>query len=322
MAVNVYYSTDAGAPALSNAAGSLITVLDACLVNGYGSKSAAGWTKPYSSSTTGASYRSGTGSNQFYLNVDDTQPHYAMARGYETMSAFDTGTGLFPTVATMSGGVFFQKTNNTAGNRPWVVVANAKIFYFFTAWDTSATHANYSTWFCFGDFISTKPGDAYNTIIIGGIGTGMSTAASNASSTSYVPYYGFIDAMFPGHYVARPYTQTGISTVVSKQVDLARLGSGTPGTWLNSYSFTYGVGANSVPYPNLPDGGIYVSPVWISEPGSYVRGKLPGLWLFQGRTPLNHKDTYTGSGDLSGKTFTAVNSWASQFHIETSDTWY
>lgn len=39
MTTVVYYSsTDAGAPTLNNAAGSMISVLDACLVNGYGSK--------------------------------------------------------------------------------------------------------------------------------------------------------------------------------------------------------------------------------------------------------------------------------------------
>ena len=39
MAVTVYRSTDTGAPALyTDSAGSLITILDACLVNGYGSQ--------------------------------------------------------------------------------------------------------------------------------------------------------------------------------------------------------------------------------------------------------------------------------------------
>ena len=38
MAVTVYRSTDASAPLLTNSNGSLIAVLRACLVDGYGSK--------------------------------------------------------------------------------------------------------------------------------------------------------------------------------------------------------------------------------------------------------------------------------------------
>jgi len=45
----LYQSTDSGAPALSGQAGSLLEVLDACLVNGYGGKAAAGWGIAFSS---------------------------------------------------------------------------------------------------------------------------------------------------------------------------------------------------------------------------------------------------------------------------------
>ena len=41
--VTVYRSTDEGAPQLSAAAGSLKTVLKACLTNGYGTKQPLGW---------------------------------------------------------------------------------------------------------------------------------------------------------------------------------------------------------------------------------------------------------------------------------------
>ena len=56
MGVTVYRFDDAGAPTLSAAAGALISVLDACLVNGYGAKPAAGWTKAFSG-TNQAAYR-------------------------------------------------------------------------------------------------------------------------------------------------------------------------------------------------------------------------------------------------------------------------
>lgn len=325
MPVTVYSSTDASAPSLTSTAGSLISVLDACLVNGYGAKSAAGWVKSYSSSTTGASYRQGTGSNQLYVNVDDTQPNYARARGHEVMTAYNTGTGLFPTDAQQSGGVYFQKTNNVAGTRAWTCVANARIFYFFSQYDTTANFGN-GSWFSFGDIISTKAGDAYNTVLIGAVGATMPTTIANSAANSLVPVYSFVSTVLAGHWIARSHTQAGASTAIGKHVDFARLGYTTNGSNLQSYQYTFGVGSDRVLYPNTPDGGLYVTPVWIHEAPSLttgvVRGRLPGLYLFQGQTWLNHADTYTGSGDLSGKTFQAFSAWNSQFHIETSDTWY
>src|SRR5574337_1555206 len=97
MTVNVYRSSDASAPVLTGQAGSLITVLDACLISGYGSKSPAGWVKPYSG-TNLAAYRAATG-NQFYFRVDDSGTVEARISGYETMSDVNTGTGQFPTTA-------------------------------------------------------------------------------------------------------------------------------------------------------------------------------------------------------------------------------
>ena len=44
----IYTATDIGGPGLlTGVTGSLINILNACLVNGYTSKSAAGWTKPF-----------------------------------------------------------------------------------------------------------------------------------------------------------------------------------------------------------------------------------------------------------------------------------
>ena len=39
--IKYFESTDAGAPTLNNAVGSMIAVLDACLITGYNSKSVA-----------------------------------------------------------------------------------------------------------------------------------------------------------------------------------------------------------------------------------------------------------------------------------------
>ena len=72
MTVTVYLSTDASAPTLDGNVGSLITVLDAVLVNGYGAKAAAGWTKAFSG-TNKAAYRNSpsTGTGLFWRIQDD-----------------------------------------------------------------------------------------------------------------------------------------------------------------------------------------------------------------------------------------------------------
>src|ERR1700692_1964892 len=111
MTVTVYRSTDASAPVLTGSVGTLLTVLDAVLVNGYGAVSAAAWTKPFSNASNVGCYKnSATDGTGFCLNVNDAGPGSGGARearmtGFETMSALSTGTGQFPTSAQLTIGI-------------------------------------------------------------------------------------------------------------------------------------------------------------------------------------------------------------------------
>lgn len=97
MPATLYLSTDSGAPVLNTTAGSLIALLDAVLVNGYGSKPAAGWTKAFSG-TNKAAYRNGaTAKARSYFRVDDSNAGYATLAGYDQMSDVDSGSYRFPT---------------------------------------------------------------------------------------------------------------------------------------------------------------------------------------------------------------------------------
>src|SRR5438309_11659795 len=74
MTVRVYKSTDASAPALTGQVGSLTALLDAILVNGYGTKTAAGWTIGFTTTKKLAYLHNLTGANNAcgtYLCVDD-----------------------------------------------------------------------------------------------------------------------------------------------------------------------------------------------------------------------------------------------------------
>ena len=79
-----------------------------------------------------------------------------------------------------------------------------------------------------------------------------------------------------------------------------------------------------VAYPNPTDGGLYLSPVWVHEPaGPTIRGRLRGFWqlchLYSGFTD---GETFTGTGDLAGRTFTVMRQSANNgaYCIETSAT--
>jgi len=218
MATTLYRSTDGSAPTMSGTAGDLIAVLDACLVNGYGAKAAAGWTKVFSG-TNKAVYQAPAGT-QFYLRVLDdgsdgtNGARVASVRGYESMSDVDTGTGDYPTVAQQADGLFFAKSSTAdAATRPWAVVADSKRVIILGAYISGDTNEQYKHVF-FGDLISTAPGDSYCSSIFG------ATTSANAVST-VSPGNTAIEGVLCGgsaaqnFYTARDHTGVGGSTVTA-----------------------------------------------------------------------------------------------------------
>lgn len=302
MTVTVYKSTDPGAPVLSGQAGTLINVLDACLVNGYGAKPSAGWTKSYSG-TNKAAYRMPPGTNQHYLRVDDSNAQHGLMVGYESMSDVDTGTGPFPTAAQMANGVFLYKSataNSTA--RAWYLITNGKIFYLIINMDGNETRQQ---GFGFGQIDSRKSGDAYHTIIMGGTGSSY--------QASYVGFGYQMSSLIPAHYMARSYSQTGTSIQVGKHQDRTRDPNG------------YYLGRGQIPYPDPVNSELLMGRLFVHESQTVIRGSLPGIWNPAHYFPLSEGDIFAGSGVFSGKTFevkhVAATSSYSQIFFEISDTW-
>jgi hypothetical protein len=326
MAVTFYRSTDTSAPSLTGAVGSLVALLDACLVNGYGSQAAAGWTIAYTA-TNKRDYKQGTGSNGYYLDVDDSAPttaKEARMRGYETMSALATGTQAFPTSAQSSFGDICRKSNTAdATARPWYCIADATCFYLFV--DTGDfTGPAYSCGFMFGDFFSYKSGDIYNTAIVGRKAENSSSDVDEWLQVINSSANALISTAWPtGHYVDRHWTGVGGSLPFSKFASLlAGLSSGTGGN-------NTGSSISLCAYPNGPDGALELSPLWIGHQGN-VRGYLKGLWCPLHFQPCGHGDTFTGTGNMAGKSFLALNMRNSnvagsgllgQIVVETSNTW-
>lgn len=308
MAVTVYRSTDSSAPTLSGTVGDLINLLDKCLVTGYGSKSAAGWTKPYTG-TNAAVFRQG-GGNQFYLDVNDNAPataKEARVRGYETMSAVSTGTGLFPTVAQVTNGLTIRKsTTADATTRSWILIADDRTFYLGIL---AADSANVYWLFSFGDFYSTLSGDSYRTLIMGrqldnsGNDDAVMTMSSSPTGTQ------------TGHYIARNSIGTGTSIAFGKVGEYILGG--------NSTTFS-----GTLPYPNPTDGGLYLSPIRIvdtgSSPANAMRGFMRGLYQpLHAISAFTDRDTFSGTGPYAGKTFIVLKAAgffsSGVYIIETSD---
>lgn len=150
-------NTDASAPALTNVAGSLITVLDWVLDVGTGTH----WEKVYTG-TNKAVYRATTG-NRFYLRVDDTLGETAYIRGYESMTDVDTGTNPFPMDTQQVTYARAVKKEVGADTR-WWAVGDSQWISMLNSHDS--TYEECLVYWGFGDVATSPTTDNYNTLLV------------------------------------------------------------------------------------------------------------------------------------------------------------
>lgn len=321
MTVRFYSSADAGAPVLRGATpGDLINLLDKCLVTGYGSKTAAGWTKPYTG-TNIAAFRQGAGSNNMYLRVDDTPTatgtaiRSARVVGYESMSDVNTGAPIsFPTPVQVSGGAHW--VTNCAGGvhadaRVWYVVADES--FFWIRWlnypSQGESQNGYYETYCFGDIIPLKPGDAAHTVLL--CKTTQMANTFHSDPWSGQAMNGGVSGNSFGLVAARSFTQAGGPIWLGWHTDHVK----------GSSSF----GTGNLSYPHSPDGALYLAPVWAHEyhiAPYNVRGIMPGLWVpCHSQGILSQHQYFDGQGDLLGKQFMGWRAWSTVVAAEVSDTW-
>lgn len=108
MAVTVYKSNDPSAPLLQPTLGSYNNFLKAILVDGYGSKSAAGWTMPYDDiAANGQSIFANASGKHFLVQHDEfrytngttaANYHFAFIRGCASYTDWNTTSGNFPNI--------------------------------------------------------------------------------------------------------------------------------------------------------------------------------------------------------------------------------
>jgi hypothetical protein len=367
--VKYFHSAMPGAPVLNGTAGSLIAILDACLVNGFGLKTVdslvvagnvatanistghsaekdtvvliagatpaelngewkvastttttitfvtagildqtaagtitlklapAGWAKPFSGTNLAAYKPTDVTATGCLLRVDDTLAKTARLVGYETMSDVNTGTGPFPTVAQKSGGVWWSKSNAAdASSRPWVLVSDGRFFYSGRAhYPAFATNGNGYELAVFGDFLPTKSSDPFGATL-----TGQAADTSSADPVILNNYwYSAPTTTTDDLYIARSYTGLGSS------IRLVRTMPSLLATTINWTSGGFGG-----PYPNPPDGGLYVVPHFLFEGTTLIfRGTSPGFYGCPQVVPTGSfaaRDSVTGVTGLPGKTLKAL----------------
>jgi hypothetical protein len=305
-------------------------LLDACLVNGYGTKPGAGWIKPFPNTGSAGTFAQSvgawtqpSGSSSCSLFINDNSPNVtakfteAWATGWEVLvspntASFTTvgsGSGQFPTPAQLltSGHTVIRKsaTSDSSSLRQWIVVADSSSFYMFLA---TGDTANMYYGFGFGDiysYVGTGSADSYRCIIIG----------RNAENTAAAGNDGFdafnvLNTATIGNFLPRPFTGIGTSITVGKHGDGIK-GSST--TWLGT-----------IPFPNVVDNALYVSPVWVTESSSsYIRGQLRGMYqICHPITNFTDGQTFNGSLDYNGKSFFVIKTTPNSgiYGIETSNT--
>lgn len=295
MTVRVYRSSDSGAPAIGRSLGSLITLLDAVLVNGYGVKAGLGWTKAYSD-VNKAMYRQGAGSAGRYLYVDDSvNVDYANVRGVcFPASITDINRDAF-------GGTtaYFNKPDAS-----WAVVGNEKFFYLFIS---RAGWGPYYQGVCFGDIASFAANDAGRTLLI----------HADYITGSALPAYDYLvrvdTSTLSNHSMAGGLQSTGALTGGLGKAVMA------PAITMN--------------YPAAV-GGLLYAPLVIHHgtgglsAGVELRGMLPGAYRplhDVQKLPLASGTVIAGSGAYAGRSFEVFQGWdntaPSVILIETSDTW-
>lgn len=318
-----YQSTDASAPTLTGQAGSLIALLDAVLVNGYGSKSGAGWSHPFPTSLNIAMYTPGSGTQRILLVQDDASltgsGRDSIIRGVESATSLLSVTNTYPTVAQQTNGVNWRKSSTADSTaRPWWIFADSRTMYMMVqTGDTGATSGIYPL-YMFGDFYSYNASDTFNSLLIGCIGSATSENFGSTGFNQSDQYYDILQSSFVGHY--KPRLVAGGSGTLSikcgKVVNSAFFS--TAGNTTNQA--TPGV----LSYPNTNDGCMYLANAMINDATTpdNIHGELRGLYYMNhGIQYFTDQDTFNGLPG-SGQTFKVFRTtpFSGLYVFETSNT--
>ena len=166
--VKVYRWDDEGAPQVESAAGSIKTILKACLVTGYGEgnkrKDGLGWEMAFEKTQEACFRSTHPKATKWWLGVDDSK--------YGDRARYVDLCGLLEPTSAKAGKVkqkvinssgfhnfIYKKNDNNRDKIQWVVVGNERAFTLIILWQ------DYCSFFIFGNFCSLAVADEANTLL-------------------------------------------------------------------------------------------------------------------------------------------------------------
>lgn len=205
MTVRVFQSTDNGAPALGiTNDGSLITILRACLIDGYGTRTPQGWTMPFSDLPNKlACFKSVNGDT---LRVDDSLDYrWAAVTAFKTMTDVNTGTEEYPNSVQLGNDHHYRaykRNSSSAIHGEWIVIASDNWFYFYGIHNSTSNST--PSGFFFGQYDCLNPSFTENYML---------TATYQVITSTGVSYSG--EGLFytAGKYYARRNYQNAESPI-------------------------------------------------------------------------------------------------------------
>lgn len=277
IAARVLRSSDAGAPALSGQAGSLVALLRALLVNGYGTgpnaKAGFGWTQAFLGTNEVVFRNSPVSGSGHFLRVMDASDASAGVASYEAMAAIDEGTNRSPPITDRPNGAIWTKSSAAGSTaRAWWAVGNDRYFYLFIDIAGRAGDNAGSLEYCVpcfaGDLDSFQPGDQTAFLVSQGpsstdpgYGTRARIGLRYSADLNNSPHAGLAEAV---GFISRNYAQTLVPA-------LAVCASSSCG------GSNYWGGSGGLPYPHPVDNGLLHERGLILEGPGIIRGAMPGV---------------------------------------------
>lgn len=205
-----------------------------------------GWQKVFTGTNVAVYRPTDVSGTRLFLRVDDSgtasDARRARARGFETMSDVNTGTGPFPTDAQISGGLYWWKSNTAdTTQRQWAMVGDPAGFFV----SARAFGSGFPSEWSFGDIASFQTADAYRCLISGEV--------SNSGPGNG---HGVLNLAQAGSYFPRASSQLGGSVQIGP---------------------FNGEQTIAIEYPNQPNSGLIVRPSVVLESNTRMRGTIRGF---------------------------------------------
>lgn len=149
--VKVYRWDDAGAPSLDKTAGCMMAIFEACLVTGYGTKAAAGWSLAFDDAAASVKVLRPEVSphTDFYMRLSGDTGTDVSAQIYLNMSDANTGD-----LKLQCSSPFRYAKSGSTGK--WLLIATGRSFWFFCEQSYAGPATKRGAFFYAGDLASSN----------------------------------------------------------------------------------------------------------------------------------------------------------------------